>query len=90
MIAEEALSCAQLDLSDACSSTYSAVGACSDDSFIPWNRLFLCGGQNLDILGFIAFTLILLLMSTIVMWIGVNLLSKVSPPCVNAAKECVS
>lgn len=76
-ISEDAPACAQLDLKQACLSASEPTGACADDSFIPWNRLFLCGGQHLDLLAYVAFIIGLVLCTSVVMWIGVNLLSKV-------------
>lgn len=78
-LGEEALTCTQLGLKAACKSASETDGACSDDSFIPWNRLFLCGGQHLDLVAYMAFILGLICLAAVVMWIGVNLLSKVWP-----------
>ena len=79
-LGEDAPACAQLDLKEACeSASETGASACSDDSFIPWNKLFLCGGQHLDMVAYIAFILGLVCLATVVMWIGVNLLSKVWP-----------
>jgi hypothetical protein len=69
--------CAELNLKDACILASKEGSACSDDTVIPWNRLFLCTGQHLGIVAFAAFVCLLISIALVVMWIGVNLLSKV-------------
>jgi hypothetical protein len=88
-LGEDAQTCSQLNVTAACLSASEATSPCSDDSFIPWNRWFLCGGQNLDLGAYGVFILGLIVLTCVVMWIGVNLLAKVTSASPNT-KEPLS
>lgn len=71
--------CASLSLNSACTSVLED-DICADETVIPWNRLFICTSSALenDPVKFWGFIVALCFITLVVMWIGVNLLSKVS------------
>lgn len=81
-MADETSTCAALSLKSACSATLDRNSVCGDETLIPWNRIFICTAESLahDAVAYWAFVAVLVLITLVIMWIGVNLLSKVRKP----------
>lgn len=78
-MASDDATCAELSLNSACSATLEENSVCADETLIPWNWLFLCTAESLqhDVVKYGAFVAALVVTTLVIMWIGVNLLSKV-------------
>eukprot|EP00892_Ulva_mutabilis_P007411 jgi/Ulvmu1/5041/UM021_0058.1 len=77
-MADQADTCSALTLKSACTATLHADSICADETLIPWNYLFVCTAESLehDAIKSVAFVAGLVLLTLMVMWIGVNLMSK--------------